>query len=98
MSEMNKELAAMRSGPMTVVSKEYSGLKIPRKALRVVDSKRGVYVVNGMQINFVPVNILYNNDDWVIISEKITDGVSTIKLYDELIISGRNLYDNKVVR
>ena len=52
-SDMNSELASMRTGPMTVVKKEYSGLKVPKSALRVVDSKRGVYVLTGMQIKFV---------------------------------------------
>ena len=47
-SDMNSELASMRTGPMTVVKKEYSGLKVPKSALRVVDSKRGVYVLTGM--------------------------------------------------
>ena len=95
-SEMNKELAAMRSGPMTVVSKEYSGLKIPRKALRVVDSKRGVYVVNGMQINFVPVNILYSTDSFII-CEKQNDNDNVLKLYDSVVVKGKNLYDGKII-
>lgn len=95
-SEMNKELAAMRSGPMTVVSKEYSGLKIPRKSLRVVDSQRGVYVVNGMQINFVPVNILYSTDSFII-CEKQNDNDNVLKLYDSVVVKGKNLYDGKII-
>ena len=86
----------MRSGPMTVVSKEYSGLKIPRKALRVVDSQRGVYVVNGMQINFVPVNILYSTDSFII-CEKQNDNDNVLKLYDSVVVKGKNLYDGKII-
>lgn len=95
-NEMNKELAAMRSGPMTVVSKEYSGLKIPKKALRVVDSQRGVYVVNGMQINFVPVNILYSTDAFII-CEKQNDNDNVLKLYDSVVVKGKKLYDGKII-
>ncbi len=95
-NEMNSELSSMRSGPMTVVKNEYSGLKVQKKALRVVDSVRGVYVLNGIQVNFVPVNILYSNDVFMI-CEKQSDKENSLKLYDQVVVKGKNLYDGKVV-
>ena len=95
-NEMNQELASMRSGPMTVIKSEYSGLMVSRKALRVVDSVRGVYVVNGMQINFVPVNIIYSAEDFYI-CEKQTDNDGVLKLYDSVVVKGKNLYDGKII-
>ncbi len=95
-SDMNSELANMRSGVMTVVSKEYSGLRVPQKALRVSDSVRGVYVQNGMQINFVPVEILYRNDNYMI-CEKQNENGNYLKLYDKVVVKGKNLYDGKIV-
>ena len=86
----------MRSGPMTVIKAEYSGLKVSRKALRVVDSVRGVYVVNGMQISFVPVNIVYSTDEYII-CEKQTDNDNVLKLYDSVVVKGKNLYDGKII-
>ena len=95
-SDMNSELASMRSGPMTVVKKEYSGLKVPKNALRVVDSKRGVYVLTGMQIKFVEVNVLFSNDSYII-CEKQTEDENVLRLYDEVVTMGKNLYDGKIV-
>ena len=95
-SDMNSELASMRTGPMTVVKKEYSGLKVPKSALRVVDSKRGVYVLTGMQIKFVEVNVLFSNDSYMI-CEKQTDDENVLRLYDEVVTRGKNLYDGKIV-
>lgn len=95
-NEMNEELASMRSGPMTVIKKEYSGLRIPKKALRVVDSVRGVYVVNGIQVNFVPVNILYSADSFII-CEKQNENDNVLKLYDSVVVKGKNLYDGKII-
>ena len=95
-NEMNQELASMRSGPMTVIKSEYSGLMISKKALRVVDAVRGVYVVNGMQINFVPVNIIYSAEDFYI-CEKQTDSDGVLKLYDSVVVKGKNLYDGKII-
>lgn len=95
-NEMNSELASMRSGPMTVVKKQYSGLKVSRKALRVVDSVRGVYVLTGMQVKFVPVEILYSNDEFII-CEKQNETDGALKLYDMVVVKGKNLYDGKIV-
>ena len=95
-NDMNSELATMRTGPMTVVKKEYSGLKVPKSALRVVDSKRGVYVLTGMQIKFVEVNVLFTYGDYMI-CEKQTSDSTVLRLYDEVIVKGKNLYDGKII-
>ncbi len=94
-SNMNNELASMRIGPMTVVSREYSGLKVSRKALRVVDSQKGVYVVSGMQIKFVPVEIIHSTDEYVICKKNENDG--ELRLYDQVVVRGKNLYDGKII-
>ncbi len=95
-SDMNSELATVRSGNMTVVNKEYSGLKISKKALRVVDSQKGVYVQNGMQISFVPVEVIYRDADYII-CEKQNENEKYLKLYDRVVVKGKNLYDGKIV-
>lgn len=95
-NDMNSELASMRTGPMTVVKKEYSGLKVPKSALRVVDSKRGVYVLTGMQVKFVEVNVLFTDGEYMI-CEKQTSDSTVLRLYDEVIVKGKNLYDGKII-
>ena len=95
-NDMNSELASMRTGPMTVIKKEYSGLKVPKRALRVVDSKRGVYVISGMQVKFVGVNVLFTDGEYMI-CEKQTSDDTVLGLYDEVIVKGKNLYDGKII-
>ena len=95
-NDMNSELATIRTAGMTVVDKEYSGLKVPKKALRVVDSQKGVYVQTGMQISFVPVQIVYRQDDYIICEKKNENG-NFLKLYDKVVVKGKNLYDGKIV-
>ena len=95
-NEMNSELASMRSGPMSVVKNEYSGLKVSRKALRVVDTVKGVYVVNGMQLKFVPIEIIYSTDDFLI-CDKQSDKENYLKLYDRVVVKGKNVYDGKII-
>jgi len=95
-NDMSSALASLRSAAMTVVNKEYSGLKVPQKALRVVDSVRGVYVQNGMQVNFVPIEIIYSNDDYMI-CKKDSENSNYLKLYDKVVVKGKNLYDGKII-
>jgi hypothetical protein len=92
---MNAELASLRSASMTVVNKEYSGLYIPKKAQRVIDSKRGVYVLSGMQIKFKPIEIVYTGDNYIICKKSDEDGA--LRLYDQVVVKGKNLYDGKII-
>ena len=61
----------------------------------VVDSKKGVYVVSGMQAKFVEIEIVYSNDNYMICKRNDADG--SLKLYDRVVVKGRNLYDGKIV-
>ena len=92
---MNSELATMRNAKMTAVLETYSGLGVNARAVRFVDGKKGVFVLTGNIINFVPVNVLYSKDN-LCICEKQSTGLR-LKLYDEIVIKGKNLYDGKVI-
>lgn len=96
--QMNSEIASMRTGTMTVVNSVHKGLKIPRKALRVNNSQTGVYVLSGITLEFVAVNVVFSNDNYdFIICEQQTSNDDVLRLYDEVVVKGRNLYDGKIV-
>lgn len=95
-SDMNSELATLRIAPMKLVTKEYKGLKINSKALRVSDGKTGVYVVSGMQAKFVETNVIYNGDSFII-CELQNEDTGRLRLYDEVIEKGSKLYDGKII-
>lgn len=107
-AEMSGELSSMRSDNMTVVKKKYSGLRVPNKALRVTKKAvtnedgstvekavTGVYIVNGVSAEFVPVNIVYTVDDWALCEAITEDG--NLRLYDEVIVKGKNIYEGKII-
>lgn len=96
--QMNSEIASMRTGTMTVVNSVHKGLKIPRKALRVNKSQTGVYVLSGINLEFVSVNVIFSSDKHdFIICEQLASNDTVLRLYDEVVVKGRNLYDGKVV-
>ena len=64
----------------------------------------GVYVKYGNIARFCkidPVDAdhpLISEDDYILVLPKGTDGsVSQVRLYDEIIVSGQNLYDGKLL-
>lgn len=62
---------------------------------------QGVYVKFGNKLEFKEVSILYAGNDFVIIDESPEDGVllsdDTLKLNEEVVIKGENLYDGKTI-
>lgn len=94
--QMNSELASIRKGSMTIVDKTYSGLKIPAKAIRFEDEKAGVFVVSGMTLKFVTVDILYRTDEYIICEQQVSNE-SVLRLYDEVVVKGKKLYDGKII-
>ena len=94
--QMNSELATMRTGIITLVSKTYSGLRIPRKSLRVVDGQTGVYVLSGITLKFVGVEVIFNEADYIVCRQEKSNN-SVLRLYDEVVVKGKRLYDGKIV-
>lgn len=92
---MNNELASTRRQTMTLVTESYSGLKVNKKAVRMVEGKKGVYTYSASQAHFVPIRIVYTTPSFVI-CEKISENGS-LRLYDEVIVKGKGLYDGKII-
>ncbi len=58
--------------------------------------KVGVYVLWGNEVIFRYVDILYSREGVTVVRNNISDS-SYLKLYDEVIVEGRDLYDGKIV-
>ncbi len=106
--EMSGELSSIRSGAFTVVKDTYTGIRVNSKALRIVNktvtdengnttekSLTGVYVLNGMTANFVPVEIIYSAQGYALC--KISEENGALRIYDEIIVKGKNMYDGKII-
>jgi len=94
---MNQELAQTRNMPITIIKNSYKGLRINSSAIRVVDGVKGVYAYESSQAKFVKVNILYSAQNYSI-CELNTEDADSLRLYDEIIVKGKNLYDGKIIQ
>lgn len=93
-SYMSAELSALRDPSFQVVLKRYDGLRVPTSAIRVEQGKKGVFVVIGSTLRFVPVSILYNGNGYVV-CKRIDPLQEGLHLYDDVVVKGKDLYDGK---
>ncbi len=91
---------SMSRAKVELVKRSYEGFRIPAKSLRMLDGQMGVYVIRSNKARFVPVEMMYNGKDWVVVAEQMESAETpkVLKLYDELIIDGQDIYEGKVVR
>lgn len=89
---MNGELSLIRTQPLTIIVSSSEGLYVPNDARRIVDNQMGVFVKTGNAVKFKPIEVIYNGTGFVICKK---DG--ELRLYDEVIVKGNDLYDGKIV-
>lgn len=81
-----------------VVLRTYSGLRIPREALRVNDEEQtGVYCQIDAQVKFKPVETIYETDSYYLVAYDSTN-TKGLLLYDEVVVSAKGLEDRKIIK
>ncbi len=82
-----------------IIKASSEGIKVPVESLHVKEGQPGIYVLRLGVARFVPIKLLYRNETWAVISAVTDTGADyQLKIYDEVIVSGKNLEDGKVVR
>lgn len=95
---MNSDISSLRHETAELVTDSYTGLRVPATAIRVNDDgEKGVFVQNGNIIEFKKLNIIYTSDDYVLSNADSTDD-SFVRLYDNVVTEGKDLYDGKIVK
>lgn len=94
-AELNEQLLNLRVEDIEIRFKSYDGIKAPASALHVVDSKKGVYVLISSQVKFRQADVIYTDDDYVLLSYD-ADNKKGIRIYDKIITQGKDLEDGKV--
>ncbi|MEE1025486.1 MAG: HlyD family efflux transporter periplasmic adaptor subunit [Acutalibacteraceae bacterium] len=94
---MNSQFALVRSAPITIVTEEYEGIRVSNNAVRYSDGVPGVYIVQGSIVKFKPIEIVYRTETFTLCKKSDDGNSNTIRLYDEVIEKGKNLYDGKFI-
>lgn len=97
---MNDKLASLRKVSGKVVIDEHTGLKISREAVRFdEEGNAGVYVRRANIVNFRSLNIIYSEESFVVAADTqdFKSDYKHLELYDEVIISGKELSNGMVI-
>lgn len=95
---INAAVLALGQEKMEIDLKTYSGIRIDREALHIVDGAKGVYVKYGTLQRFRKITILYENDKYMLVPSDGALGTDNeVRLYDEVIVEGTNLQDRKLL-
>ena len=91
-----QNVTLLRQQSAEIVFTSYSGLRVPKSAVRVENGQTGVYILEGTHAKWKPITILHDTGESYVVT---LDTSSTNNLWpgDELIINAKNLYDGKVV-
>lgn len=94
---MSEALSSIRQEYMEILLVEHTGLRVPKKAITTNAAQEvGVYIRSGDIVRFRKIEQEYSDAaDYVIYTEKQEDGY--LRLYDDIITEGSNLYDGKLI-
>lgn len=95
-SALDSSISAMRVEDIEIRLKEYSGFKVPSSAIHVDENgKKMVYSLAANQVNARYGEIVYSTKDYVIFAYE-PENNDGIRLYDQIITQGKDLYDGKI--
>ncbi|MPM50877.1 hypothetical protein SDC9_97623 [bioreactor metagenome] len=94
------QLTLLRKQTVDLVFRRYEGLRVPKKALRVLeDGTTGVYAVAGASAEFRRVSVLTEGEDFYLLAPvQRTPKDPVLRAGDEIIVAAAELYNGKVVR
>lgn len=91
----------LRRQSVDIVEASYTGYRVPVSAVRIVDGKEGVYILNGNVVEFREIDPLVEIDGNLIVRERDTlgdaDASNKLGFYDKIITKGKNLHAGQVV-
>ena len=95
--DMNEDLISMRKQVATVVVASYSGLKVPKSAVRMEDDKMGVYVLSNSVASYKNIEPLFEGDSYYIVEQNVT-GNDSLVINDDIIVEAKDVNDKKVMK
>lgn len=82
--EMDATIAASRVADVEILFGDYTGIRVPRSAIRFIDGIKGVYIKEGEKMLFKPLDVIYEGDDYVLSNQNADNGF--LQLYDRVLL------------
>ena len=85
-NEIDEAVLNSRFDNAELIFDEYTGIKLPREAIRFQGNQKGAYVMQGQDITFKKVDVIYEGDDYVL--SRNTSDDNYLLLYDKILLEG----------
>lgn len=98
---VSETLLSSRVQTAEIFIRQYTGIKVPKDAIRFQDEQMGVYVQTGNKIYFRLLDPIYETTDYVLsrIVDSTEEGSGNyVKMYDTVVVKGKGLYDDMLVQ
>lgn len=94
---MSEELSTIRRESVQIQLVRHTGLKVSKRAIIMdKDQQAGVYVRSGNVASFRKIKQVYSEPADYVICEEVNES-GYLKMYDDVIVGGRDLYDGKII-
>lgn len=96
---INPQILTLRHEKANIIFSTQRGLRIDKRALRVKDGEYGVFIRVGNIVRYRRIEILLEDDHYILIPLTVTAGVNEVTLYDDVIVDngGLELYDQRIL-
>lgn len=95
---MSVELSTIRKEAVQIQLVEHTGLKVPKRAIIIDDNQQaGVYVRAGNVVSFRKIEQLYSEPAEYSVCA-VVEEEGYLRMYDDIIVGGKDLYDGKIIR
>ena len=97
--QMDERLSGLRFENAEVQFASYNGIRISRSAMHINEAgEHGVYIKFGSMVRFRRITPVFETDAYFLVPlEPAEDGSNEVKLYDEIIVEGTDLFDGKLL-
>lgn len=95
-SIISGNILTLRREEISLIVHTYTGLVVRQSALRKVDGVDGVYVKVGLLLRYKAVDVLYNDGSSAVLNYDATNEAG-LRIFDQVVYKGSDLYDRKAV-
>jgi len=104
---VNGDMDFSRAQNAVIYGRTYSGLRIPNQARSVKGNVQGVYIISENTVQFREITVLYSTESYSIVKiepqlDPETGAANekypySLRTYDMVIVSGRNIYEGRTI-
>lgn len=94
---INETVVTLEHEKVDITFATYEGIRIDRQALHIVEGQNCVFIKYGNLVYQKNITILFENEDYILVPAKTTTGENEVKLFDEIVVRGADLYNGKIL-